>query len=58
MDKFEKQLGENFSWTSREIPVKDPDADFDNTTPTVTPVPKPKPTPPPLPVIDFKPVIP
>ena len=54
MNRLEKELGENFSWTEREIPVKDPDADYSNTTPTITPAlkPKPRPSPAPEPIID------
>ena len=28
MNKFEDDLGKDFSWTEREIPVKDPEADY------------------------------
>ena len=51
MNEFIEDLGDEFDWTERNIPVKDPEADFDNTTPDVVPIPKPKPTPPPNPTI-------
>ena len=51
MNEFIEDLGDEFDWTERNIPVKDPDADFDKITPDVVPIPKPKPTPPPNPTI-------
>jgi len=52
MNKFKEELGEDFSWTERNIPVKDPEADWTSPTIEVTIKPKPKPILPPAP---FKP---
>mmetsp|Transcript_31838 Transcript_31838/g.42151 ORF Transcript_31838/g.42151 Transcript_31838/m.42151 type:complete len:129 (+) Transcript_31838:872-1258(+) len=68
MERFTKELksddedengGSGFSWTERDIPVRDStESDTSNNTPAVNNNPKVKPTPPPLPIINPQPVTP